>query len=214
MTDTSEILARLRGAYGLDTGRVWPEWSYTRTHVAPLPGPARRKPTDSAKPVNGATCGDRGSVLAGTRAGYGSHPAQRIARPGANRDARYRPRAADFAGNATPATARVSAPDLTRTAAGRKIAGPPTVARMQEDGTTRTVPSRYTLQARADSENAARETWARERYNLMVAAGDAQGPRSPWGDGDNDAYPSGFTAKGNMGTQAARYGAPRRRAGR
>lgn len=136
---------------------------YARPHALPSPVAARRKATDSPAPAPL----DPFNELDRTT--------QRIARPGTNRNASYRPRAADFAGR-DPATSRPAFGSV-KPSGGRRIGN-------DHD------------QARADSENAARSAWVSARSAIERESGDVLEAGLH--------YPSAITAKGNLGP-SARY---------
>lgn len=146
---TADILARMHKRY---PGTVT---------FAASPVTARRKRGDSPAPATG----DSGSALQGTREAYGSHPMQRIKRPGTGGPARFRPNAKFFAG-ALPATTVPNAPRMTPVS-GRRIDGPATVMRKG-----RRVPSDALLQARANSADAGVRAWVAARTNTERDAGD------------------------------------------
>lgn len=148
---TAEIIARLQVAL--------------RPHAQASPVTARRLATDSPPPT-------------GVRDGYGRRNTLSGRKQGGRYPNTYKPRAADLANNPVPATARPSAPNVTR-ANGIRVAGYTSLAT-----------------ARALGDDNAQRSWSSARGNLQRDAGD------PIGTGES--YPRDISRTGRL-APSARY---------
>jgi hypothetical protein len=124
-----------------------------------------RKATDTSPP-------------AGVRAGYGRRNTLSGRKQGGRYPNTYRPRAADFANNPVPVTARSSAPNVARTN-GIRVAGYTSLAT-----------------ARAMGDDNAQRQWSSARGNLKRDAGDATET--------GESYPRGISRTGKL-APSARY---------
>jgi hypothetical protein len=136
-----------------------------RPHAQSSPVTARRLATDTQPP-------------AGVRDGYGRRNTLSGRKQGGRYPNTYRPRAADFANNPVPATARSSAPNVARTN-GIRVAGYTSLAT-----------------ARALGDDNAQRMWSSARGNLQRDAGDVL----PVGS----MYPRDISPKGRL-APSARY---------